>query len=79
MSRVLSNDGFCTLVVQDSYYKDVHNDLPQMFVDFAASMKWRLRVRENFPIGRTMAGINRQTKRYRSSASAVESILVFQK
>lgn len=79
IDRVTSNDGICALVVQDSYYKDVHNDLPQIFVEFAINFKWKLLIREDYPIGRTMAGINRQTKRYRSSSSAVESVLVFNK
>ncbi len=79
INRVMSSDGICVLVVQDSYYKDIHNDLPQIFVEFAMEFKWKLFIREDYPIDRTMAGINRQAKRYRSSSSAVESVLVFHK
>jgi len=32
--RILNSNGGCILVVQDSYYKDIHNDLPQIFMAF---------------------------------------------
>src|SRR5204862_8362818 len=35
LSRVLKTNGKCILVVQDSYYKELHNDLPSIFVEMA--------------------------------------------
>ena len=77
INRVLSGNGVCILVVQDSYYKDVHNDLPRTFLEMGLSLNWCLNIREDYPIHQTMAGINRGTRRYRSSSNAVESVLVF--
>lgn len=78
IGRVLKPSGRCVLVVQDSYYKDVHNDLPAILTEMAEIRGLRLRDRNNFAHPRTLAGINPGTHEYRSSFSAVESVLVFE-
>jgi hypothetical protein len=65
------------IVVQDSYYKDIHNNLPQVFIEMALSHGLELERRVDFRQRRTMAGINPAVKPYRSTASAVESVLCF--
>jgi hypothetical protein len=65
------------LVVQDSYYKNLHNDLPRIFVEMAARQKLTLIERRDFPLSRTMAGINPRVSDYRKSFSATESVLSF--
>jgi SAM-dependent methyltransferase len=75
--RVLKPGGRCILVAQDSYYKDLHNDLPTILAEMAALRGLRLRDRRNFPLSRTLAGINPGAHGYRKSFSAVESVLVF--
>jgi hypothetical protein len=67
------------LVVQDSYYKDLHNDLPTVFIEMAAQQKLELVGRRDFPLSRTMAGLNPRIKNYRQSRSALESVLSFVK
>jgi tRNA G10 N-methylase Trm11 len=78
ISRVLKPRGKCVLVVQDSYYKDLHNDLPSIFSEMGELRGFRLRERRDFPQSRTMAGINPRSSEYRSTFSAVESVLVFE-
>lgn len=77
LHRVLRPSGSCTIVVQDSYYKEIHNDLPRIFIEMAESLGWGLRHRWDFPIERTMATLNRRHHKYRCGASAVESALWF--
>ena len=56
--RTVGSGGLLCLVVQDSYYKDVHNDLPLIFVEMAESLGWSLSCRTNFPVSRSMARRN---------------------
>jgi len=79
ISRVMRTKARCLLVVQDSYYKNLHNDLPRMFVEMAARQKLTLVERRDFPLSRTMAGINPRVNDYRESFSATESVLSFVK
>lgn len=79
ISRVLKPGGRCVLVVQDSYYKDLHNNLPVMLAEMATSSGLTLDERRDFPLSRTMAGINPGAKGYRACFSAIESVLAFEK
>jgi hypothetical protein len=79
IGRVLRPDGGCVLVVQDSYYKDLHNDLPVILTEMAAAGGLGLKERNDFPLSRTMAGVNPGTKDYRTSFNATESVLTFRK
>ena len=77
--RVLSSGGLCALVVQDSYYKDIHNDLPAIFQEMLLGLGMLSERRLDFPIRQLMANINSRARRYRASATAVESVLVMRK
>lgn len=79
LNRVLKVHGHCVLVVQDSYYKDVHADLPGMFVEMGASIGWRLEDAIPFSVKRSFAGINPQVKSYRNDYGATETVLMFSK
>jgi hypothetical protein len=76
--RVLRTGGRCVLVVQDSYYKDLHNDLPAILSEMANIRGLRLCGRTDFAMTRTLAGINPGAQEYRNSFSAVESVLIFE-
>jgi DNA modification methylase len=78
IGRCLRPGGHCVLVLQDSYYKDIHNNLPQIIAEMADSLGWKLRCRSNFRVARTMAGRNGHSRRYRHSNVATESVLWFQ-
>jgi DNA modification methylase len=79
IDRVLNDSGQCVLVVQDSYYKDVPNDLPTIFCEMAQGFGWKLNQKIDFHVKRTLAGVNPVVKQYRSDFSAVESALIFRK
>ena len=59
--------------------KDVPNDLPTIYVEMAGEVGWTLKQKIDFPVKRTLAGINPVVKKYRNSFHAVESALIFQK
>lgn len=79
IDRTLIKSGKCVIVVQDSYYKDIHNDLPRIFCEMATSVGWSAVDRLNFDIKQTMANCNKEVKKYRSCPNATESVLVFKK
>lgn len=85
MSRSLSNvaaavrnKGGVVLVVQDSFYKDVHNDLPGMTVEMAANVGLELKRREDFH-QKSMADINPNAQAYDRTPGATEAVLCFVK
>lgn len=79
IDRTLVESGRCILVVQDSHYKDVHNDLPRIFLELGSSLGWDSLDNFNFTTKRTMAGLNQRSKKYRRNTKTTESVLVFQK
>ena len=79
LAKGLKVKGTAVLVVQDSYYKDVHNDLPAIAAEMAAASGLQLRRRTDFHLKRTMAGINPHSRTYKRAAGAVESVLCFEK
>ena len=79
IDRTLMNSGNCVIVAQDSYNKNIHNDLPKIFCEMAGSLGWITIDRLDFDIKRTMASCNRRTKKYRIGSNATESVLVFKK
>lgn len=79
ISKGIKPTGAAVLVVQDSYYKDIHNDLPGITTEMAEAAGLRLRRRDDFAFKRTMAGINPYTRTYKRAAGAVEAVLCFEK
>ena len=79
LSGALKDGGRMVLVVQDSYYKDVHNDLAAIITEMGKTAHLHLRRREDFQIHRSMAHVNPHSRAYRKSIGAVESVLCFQK
>jgi hypothetical protein len=79
IDRTLQPNGRCVLVVQDSYYKDVHNDLPLIFIQMTGAQGWMLTRRDDFPCTRTMARVNGRSSQYRKPCYATETALWFRK
>jgi len=77
IDRVLLPSSRCILVVQDSYYKDVHNDLQSIYGDMADALGWALIDRHDYASTRHMGRVNVASKKYRSNPVATESILSF--
>lgn len=79
IDRVLKKPGRCVLVVQDSYYKQIRNDLPHIFLEMATGLGWTLKAQVDFHVKQTLAGVNPEVKPYRQTFQAIESALVFSK
>jgi hypothetical protein len=79
ISSVMKPNAAAILVVQDSFYKDVHNDLPLSISEIASVHGLKLRRRENFRLSKTLAGSHPHSKSYRKSFEAVEAVLCFEK
>ena len=75
--RVLIAKGQCVLVVQDSYYKDIHNDLPQIFIEMADCLGLRLSDRHDFPFTKSFRQINPGRRLYKRHTRTTESVLCF--
>lgn len=77
LRRVTASSGIVVLVVQDSYYKDVHNDLARIIVEMAESVGFSIEGSRHFPIRQLLAGANPRVRKYRAGGvSAVESVVV---
>jgi DNA modification methylase len=79
LSRTLKDGGVGILVVQDSYYKDIHNDLPRVITEMAHSAGLTLVRRENFHLRRSMSGVNPHSRIYERPSGATEAVLCLRK
>lgn len=79
IARCVKPRGTCIIVVQDSYFKNVRADLAAMFTEIACANKLMLSRQVDFPMSQTLVNINTKSRRYRSSSSAIESVLCFTK
>jgi hypothetical protein len=74
----LKAGGRAVLVVQDSHYKDLHNDLPSIMVEMSEASGLALRTRQDF-VTRSMSGINPHTRAYKRTSMATEAVLCFER
>lgn len=72
----LKPGGRAVLVVQDSYYKDIHNDLPTIIAQIGAHHGLTLRQSKAFHL-RSMSDINPGRQTYARPSGATESVLCF--
>lgn len=79
IARVLKFGGKCVLVVQDSYYKDIYNDLAKIIIEMFSAFGVNCSSGTSFTSKTVMAGMHPHRAKYRSSVKATESILCFQK
>lgn len=79
INRVLKTNSKFICVVQDSYYKDLHCDLPRMVIEMAELLELRLIENIEFESKKNMANLNRKTKQYRKKSIAFENVLIFKK
>ena len=76
LRRVMRYGAPAILVVQDNYYKDLHNDTAKILSEMARALDFESVTRQDFPVVRNRASMNPRARQYRTKASAVESILV---
>ena len=79
IGRVLSKEGLCFLVFQDSHYKEVHVDLAGIAEEMSTSCGLRQICRKDFLTRRTMAGVNPFARIYNGTPAHTESILVWER
>jgi hypothetical protein len=77
LASTLRPAGAAVLVVQDSHYKEIHNDLPTIVTELAAAKGLVLARRDNFQFKRSMAGIHPHSRAYGRPAGGVEAVLCF--
>lgn len=77
LARLIKVGGGCAIVVQDSYYKDIYNDVPAMVSEMALNNGLCLVRKEDFSTNRSMAGLNRRAKEYVQKRRTTESVLCF--
>lgn len=69
------DEGYIGLVVQDSYFKEVHCDLPKIICEMSESLN-REAERRDFMVSRTKAAIHPGSRAYRDTFGATESLVV---
>lgn len=79
ITRVTKNNGKCYMVIQDSYYKEVHIDLPLIASEMFYSNGWQLEARQDFISSRNKATINSKSSKYQTKKIATESVLTLRK
>ena len=79
INRTLKKGGIAIFVVQDSYYKDIHINLSNIFIEMGFMFSWHFENKVNFKKNQTMVGINKQAANYRKASDATESVLLFRK
>jgi DNA modification methylase len=73
--RVLVPGGSAFLVLQDSYYKEFHVDLPLLFVGLAEGLGFRAEVVRREPVGRVMTSVNTASRSYLPQRTYTESVV----
>jgi hypothetical protein len=79
VARILRPRGGCILVLQDSHYKEIHNNVPQIAKEMALESELLLRRKWRFIATRSMVRVNRRAKKYLRSRTNVEAVLCFER
>ncbi|WP_409995533.1 DNA methyltransferase [Rhizobium leguminosarum] len=79
ISKTLKISGSAVLVIQDSHYKELHNDLPRATIEIAESHGLLFGREERFEVRNTLAGTHPLSRQYRQNANATESVLCLTK
>jgi DNA modification methylase len=67
VSRVAKSHASLCLVVQDSYYKDVHLQLADVCIEECMLRGWKLVSSAPYPVKRTLTSLNTQARKYKKS------------
>jgi DNA modification methylase len=78
-SRVLKNGCKFVCVVQDSYYKDVHCNLPKIITEMGASFGLYTINEVEFESKHNMGNVNVNSRKYRKKNTAIETVLILKK
>ncbi|HKS06833.1 MAG TPA: DNA methyltransferase [Gemmatimonadaceae bacterium] len=75
MRRVVKPGGVSAIVVQDSYYKDIRNDLPRIVRQMAHNSGWDHVTTFNYRVRWPLSAVHVHARTYRVRSSAIESVL----
>ncbi len=78
-ARVMSTNSKACIVVQDSFYKDLHNDLPKIFSEMAAHVGLTKIDEFVYQKKQSFCRINPAISAYRSKRNPLEAVLLFKK
>ena len=76
LRRVMRDGASAILVVQDNYYKDLHNDTAKILGEMAVALGFGSTEIQGFSVARTRASMNPRARQYRAKVSAVESVVI---
>lgn len=80
VARVLKPQGIASFVVQDSAYKDLHNDLPAIVSEMCNILGLIEFQRDDFPLGPSLSSINSRSRPYKPEGfRPTESVISFYK
>ncbi|MFS8082702.1 MAG: hypothetical protein ACMG51_04555 [Ginsengibacter sp.] len=79
ISRVMSSGSRACIVVQDSFYKEIHNDLPKIFTEMACEVGLKKIGEFAYEKKHSMCWINSASSVYRKRRTPVEVALLFRK
>jgi hypothetical protein len=77
LSSAVKSGGAIIMVIQDSHYKDIHNDVPLIASEMIAHYGINLVHKRTFESQRCMSRLNQKAVAYRNSFGSSESILCF--
>lgn len=80
IARVLKPQCIATFVVQDSVYKDIHNDLPTIVSEMGEALGLVEFQRDDFSLGSSLSSINSRSRPYKPEGfRPTESVVSFYK
>lgn len=79
ISRVLSPNAPCVLVIQNSYYKEIRNNVALIIEEMTKNMGLELNHQADFIAARSMVDLNKKSKQYLEKRQTVESVLILEK
>jgi hypothetical protein len=79
ISKSIKVGGVMIMVVQDSHYKEVHNDLATTITEMSINHSLELKRRENFRIRNFLAQRHPHVRNYRVDVHSSEAVLCFER
>lgn len=78
-SRCMKPNANCVIVVQGSFYKEIQNNLPEIFMEMSGNLGWSIKDKFDFSQSRNMAALNPAYRNRHLNPAVTESVLWFQK
>jgi len=79
LANSLKKGGPAFVIVQDSFYKDIYNDLPKIVTEMARSQNLALRHRNDFVSSTCMSRVNSRALAHKMRKGSTEAVLCFVK